>query len=446
MGTAVRLEFDWEEAPGVQDKVLAETWARLSLKIGDLCLSEAIDLRSNSRRTGIYGSLFPLAEWIVEQWWHLLHEPPPCSPVPGGRAAPNFLRSWFQRHNLLAARDGGALPDLTIIRDGDDIAIQWEADPVSETLSRVRFVGQGTFRVQAKEFENAVRDFVNAIIARLQERIPGNEDLERLLEGWNAVRSSNADERKLCESLAVMGVDPYDPDEATDVLVDAVEHSIRNLPDKIRADLLEGSDSESFMTNLKWVEKERSGLGGEVGRAGFPTIDLVAAPSAHQTGYLTAHRVRSELLGLTSDSPIQDLATVFEKHLGWAQGCSKMASGTTCLDGMVGLDAAASAPILVVADTRNPCNERFRLARAAFFPVTKMLGGNARLLTNSATPQQRAARAFAAELLAPAEALKRRVSGRINTQEAEQLAEEFSVSSQVISHQVQNHGLGYVEP
>ena len=55
----------------------------------------------------------------------------------------------------------------------------------------------------------------------------------------------------------------------------------------------------------------------------------------------------------------------------------------------------------------------------------------------------RAARAFAAELLVPAAALARRVSGRLSEQDVENLAAEFSVSPQVIIHQVENHGLGY---
>lgn len=445
MGPTVRFEFEWQEAPGVGDKVLAATWARLSLKVDGLCASEAIDFRSSSRRSGIYGSLFPLAEWLVEQWWQLLHEPSPRSPVPGGRAAPKFLRSWVQRHNFLAARDGGALPDLTISRDGDDILLQWEADPTTGAPSRVRFVGQGRVRVDAAEFEKAVGGFVDAILARLDERASGNEDVDRLLDTWNAIRSADDAERMLCESLAVMGVDPYDPDEASDALIESVERCIRDLPAELRADLLEGSDAESFMANLNWVEKERPSLVAAITDPGFPTVALATAPSAHETGYLAARRVRSELLKIPSDDPLPDLSSALVNRLGWTEGCTrKVASGAERLQGMVGLDAASSAPLLLIADDRGQPAERFRLARAAFFPVTGSLGGNARLLTSCVTRPQRAARAFAAELLAPAAALQRRVSGRIHDQDLEQLADEFAVSPLVISHQVENHGLGYV--
>jgi len=450
MGPSVRFEFEWQEAPGVQDKVLAATWARLSLKVDGLCASEAIALRSNSRRGGIYGSLFPLAEWLVEQWWQLLHEPSPRSPVPGGRAAPRFLRSWIQRHNLLAARDGGALPDLTISRDGDDILLQWEADPTMGATGaprRVRFVGQGSARVDAAEFEKAVGGFVDAILARLDEQASGNEDVDRLLAAWNEIRSADDAERMLCESLAVMGLDPYDPDEASDALIESVDRCIRDLPAELRADLLEGSDAESFMANLNWVEKERPNLIDVITAPRFPTVALATAPSAHETGYLAARRVRSELLEIPSDDPLPDLSSALVTRLGWTEGCTKrVASGAEQLrlQGMVGLDAASSAPLLLIADDRGQRAERFRLARAAFFPVTGSLGENARLLTSCVTRPQRAARAFAAELLAPAAALQRRVSGRIHDQDVEQLADEFAVSPLVISHQVENHGLGYV--
>jgi len=374
-----------------------------------------------------------------------MHEPSPRSPVPSGRAAPPDLRGWVQRHSLLAARDGGALPDLLIARDGADIFLKWEADPAAGVPSRLRFVGQGTARVRAEDFERALGEFVDAVLARLNEQFSENEDVRRLGDAWNVIRPTDGPERKLCESLAVMGVDPYDPDEATDELIQAVERSIRDLPAELRADLLEGSNARSFIGNLDWVERERAGLGGTIANSKFPTIDIATSSTAHEAGYLAARRVRSELLAMSSDDPVPDLASVLVDRLGWAKELTKLAPGNDRLQGMVGLDSASSAPLLVIPNNRGDLSERFRLARAAYFPVTKNLDGSARLVTGSATPPQRAARAFAAELLAPAAALKGRVSGGVREQDVEQWAEEFSVSTLVILHQLENHGLGYVE-
>ncbi len=105
----MKFNFEWQEAPGVQDKILAATWARFSIKVGDNYATEAIDPKSDSRRTGIYGSLFPLAQWIVEE----LVAPPVrarsgFAPYPGDAKWPDDQRPWIRRHNLLVAREGEA--------------------------------------------------------------------------------------------------------------------------------------------------------------------------------------------------------------------------------------------------------------------------------------------------------------------------------------------------
>jgi hypothetical protein len=444
----MKFEFEWEEAPGVRDEVLAATWARLDLKVGDAYASEAINVRSRSRQTSIYGSLFPLAEWLVENWWHLLYEPPPRFPVPGGRPALPAMRGWVQRHNLLVARDGGALPDLTIARDGSDIILQWDADPVTDAGSRLRFVGRGSEWVTAADFEESIQHVVEAVLARVSERLDGKEVVERMIEAWTAIRDADADpaEKALCRSLAILGVDPYDPDEATNALVEVVRRSLADLPEDLHTDLFEGSDPGSLSADLDWIEKSREELLPVVNGGDFPTIE--PAPTSlppHDAGYLAARRVRSEILSLPADEPIPDLLSAFTARLGWAADCTRSAPGQTRLDGLVGLDVADSAPVLVISSARSKPGERFRLARAAYFPVTRNLGRSARLLSGSATPPQRASRAFAAELLAPAAALKKRVFGRLSDHDLEELAQEFFVSSQVITHQIENHGLGYVE-
>ena len=440
----MRFEFEWQEAPGVRDKVLAASWARLSLHADNLCLSEAVDERSDSRRTSLYGSLFPLVEWLVENWWHLLNEPSPRSPVPGGRVAPPLMRSWVQRHNLLAARDGGALPDLTILRDGNEVLVQWEADPVLPTPSRLRFVGQGKLRRSLPEVESALGSFVEAVLARLEERLPDEEEVERVAKAWCAIRTADSAEAALCQALAVMGVDPYDPDEAADRLIEVVERCIRVLPDELRTDLFEGSDPQSLEDDLDWIERERTAFSKDFSGVGVPTVAPVIASSPHELGYLTARRVRSELLNMADDTPLPDLNSALQR-LGWAGRSSRLAAAGIDLDGMVGLDDATSTLVLVTADNRNEHAERFRLARAAFFPVSRALGKKGRLLTRAVTPPQRAARAFAAELLVPSAALENRVSGRLGDREIEDLAAEFAVNPLVIRHQIENHGLGFVD-
>ena len=115
----IRFRMEWQDAPGVRDAVLARTWCRLVIEVEGRLVTRAIDDRSESLRGGIYGSAFPLGRWLVENWWFLLNE---SYRFPARRSSRNLARTpqdraWVQRHSLLAAREGGALPDLALYRD-----------------------------------------------------------------------------------------------------------------------------------------------------------------------------------------------------------------------------------------------------------------------------------------------------------------------------------------
>lgn len=61
------------------------------------------------------------------------------------------------------------------------------------------------------------------------------------------------------------------------------------------------------------------------------------------------------------------------------------------------------------------------------------------LVTASYTDRQKVERAFAAELLAPAEGIEQRLTSEIFVEEnLEELADHFGVSVKVVEHQIQN--------
>src|SRR5438105_1917142 len=121
----LRFKIEWEDDPRVRDRLLGATWGRIEIRAsgaqGEVCLTDCIGLRSRSLRQGVYGSAFPIAQWVVENWWFLLWEAVRADRFGGGRAlaADTALRPWVQRHSFLAARSGFALPDFSLFRDGD---------------------------------------------------------------------------------------------------------------------------------------------------------------------------------------------------------------------------------------------------------------------------------------------------------------------------------------
>src|SRR5206468_396939 len=126
----LQFRIDWEDEPPIRDPLLRASWARLEIRAGDaspeFCLTDCLGEPSHSLRRGVYGSVFPLAEWIVENWWSLLNESLRIDRFWGARSLANddALRPWVQRHSLLAARGGFALPDLTIFQDGCRTAVR----------------------------------------------------------------------------------------------------------------------------------------------------------------------------------------------------------------------------------------------------------------------------------------------------------------------------------
>jgi hypothetical protein len=62
-------------------------------------------------RFGIYVPLFPVAEWMVSNWFFLWDEWRSDAPR--------------DRHNLLTAREGFALPDLTFRPTESHMELTW---------------------------------------------------------------------------------------------------------------------------------------------------------------------------------------------------------------------------------------------------------------------------------------------------------------------------------
>lgn len=88
--------------------------------------------------------------------------------------------------------------------------------------------------------------------------------------------------------------------------------------------------------------------------------------------------------------------------------------------------------------------DRFRLARALFFRPEPEVASPPRLVTRGYTWDQRASRAFAAELLAPACILRNRLGETVTLEELDGLSEEFGVRPNLIEHQIRNHNIACV--
>lgn len=445
----IKFEFELLEAPGVRDPVLAATWARLAVRTrsesGEVVLTRA-ENRNQAVQDGVYVSLFPLAEWIVENWWFLLHEPVRSEHFGGGRQIESRgrLADWVRRHNLLAAREGMSLPDLTLFRDADHIAVLVYPDPVSVLDDYpVRFIAHTDVQLDRNDVIAELHHLIAAVLNRIE--MLNHDDADRLRTNWAAIMSADADEAYLASSAAMMGLDFYDEQELTDDVAEILERELATWHRDLRDDLLESTRVQMLKIDLKWVERSAQQLDIAVhansNRGATEGGRFPRGARAYQVGYDLASQFRDRF-GLP-ESGLGDLDRLLFERLEWsptAHVAVPRPRGSR-LRAVVGTDIHGAVR---VATSGGPVeHDRFALARALFF--VENAGGKttnfARMVTSGFDWDQSASRAFAAELLAPANALRTELDTEFDEEDVDRLADKYNVSSWVIKHQIDNHGL-----
>ena len=128
---------------------------------------------------------------------------------------------WIQRHSMLAARQGGALPDLTIYRDERSVVARWMPDGEDSAHPFLGFTGSGEIQMDPDEVKRGLAELVDQVMDRLE----GLEDTEvgMFREEWAGILGSTEEDREICEWSARLGLDPDDPDELADDQAEAID-------------------------------------------------------------------------------------------------------------------------------------------------------------------------------------------------------------------------------
>ena len=168
------IRFEWEQSPGARVAEHDATWARLEIRAADEPITRVEVTRTESLRTAIYVPLYPLAEWIASNWWPLWEE--------WGTSQSRA------RHCLLAAKEGFALPDLTIAPTETKVRLVWR--PSACLTEGIAFLSAGECVLDKLMVKEQFRALVDAVLERLELR--GAPDL-RLAQYWRTVQDSEGD-------------------------------------------------------------------------------------------------------------------------------------------------------------------------------------------------------------------------------------------------------------
>ena len=432
----LKFEIDWVDAERINGPELSATWASLRICAGDSVITRVLDERAKTVRECVYVPLYPLAEWLVTNWWFLTQE----INNPVKEDDPDFHR----RHALSASREGYAFPDLEVFSAGGWTRLAWKQG--ISPWTKVEFLDQGEIQIDSSEFRDTCVDVVDQVIRRLV-----SFDIEEtfLQEEWTAIQAADKDESEFCEIAAGLGLDPYALDEAGRALVlglaeelsgAVLEEAVAVLdPQTLRegcstiTDAIAGAKSNGLLLEQLGLIKQKVRPDEEAARLHPWTA-----------GYDLARRLRKALE--LDGTPLATMPQL-------AEGIGETPELLDRVTKPIGLHGAALVDGVVAwKDDQSPAfgfrqlgehSRRFHFCRA----LAEVLAspGTDTLLTRANSERQQRNRAFAAEFLAPWSGLQERISGRtVDGDQIDELADEFGVSSRVIEHQVQNHRIARV--
>ena len=238
----------------MRDPVLARTWCALTIRIQGEPVTRVFDRRTKGWRNSVHGSVFPLCNWIVDNLWFLLYEPYRWAVPCGSRdlARNNVDRPWVHRHSLLAAREGGALPDLTVFRDGDAVLLRWLKDGGDASRPFLRFVQEGQAHLAPETVRAGIEKFVDTVLQRASD-LP-HAEVVQLHDDWADLRRLTPDESNLCAWSARLGINAHYDDELPDCEVERLKSAIGRLEGRIADDLLDASAIGTIDSDVNWID------------------------------------------------------------------------------------------------------------------------------------------------------------------------------------------------
>jgi len=428
--TDVRFEIDWTEAVDYGIPEHDKTFANFSIHVGDNCVTEYVAGENGERRIRefIHRPLYPLAEWIAENWWNLLYEA-----FTQGKTS---RKDYSHRHNLRYARSGFALPDLEFQPEGEQVFVNW--NDVNLGHYRTRFIGDGHAYLDFDDFRNTLEDFLDSVKNRLAEfgitQTPFQEE-------WNAICSAGRDERAFCRAAAKLGVYPY---ALTEEQQQAILETSQIVPESLQ-------DSFYGAANLSEVRNQAERLRSYIDRLqeldvdGKGLVDLrrqlgsyEKRPTPHEEGYNFAHLLRTKLEAEDKTfHSLTDLVSAIRLNGHDATESVVSWKSSYLYEALVATNDR-KAPGFAV-NSRYESGQKFALCRGLFEYLTTS-NGEPLLVTKERTSRQKRNRAFAAEFLAPSHLLRDDVSERyVDEEKLEELAGKYGVSTWVIAHQIENH-------
>ena len=430
-----QLEFSLQpESLRVGSAEERASFGRLSVVVNGRTMTEGVALESNELQPGPYVSGYHLAEWFVRNWWRQAYEPSRTNDPD------DTTMEWDFAHWMSTIGEGYVWPNIQLASDGFRVVVGSfpSEDPYAKAF---RYIGVGRSEVIALEcLQNAARKLVEAVLDMLEQRHTRKTELHCQ---WSNLQQDMSKPDVLVKRRieAMLGLDPdeADPTEIRKPLAD-----VKSLGEDAVAELAADASATGSQVfgapDVKRVAK-RVGFDGHVQDVVRPSynspIPRWGTCEAWRVGVASAHAVRrsARLNGQPVDNrTLASMAGTSESVINESDRTSEAIS--FAMD-----DESGSSRI--VMRSKWVTGRRFDLARLiADRLFDNDISDPLLPATQSYTYRQKAQRSFAAELLAPIDAVDDFLGGDRSEDRYDEAAEHFKVSPvAIVSLLANNHRL-----
>lgn len=359
------------------------------------------------------GNLLPPTSQLVQDWWRLFFR----------RDAPSRLLD-------VELEGRGHKGAISLRSSGRHLQLIFRGPEGQGLLLAERYARLSLAQTQQEILENWVLAVVN------QQRVLKTLDSElqsfvsRILDSMR-----NAREAVFCRAAGALGVSPYNLEAAQ---ADCIRELITEIEDEdARLDFASSVLWDELRDGLNWAESE---VRMRMQRNAFPSLDGMREASKQLTEDRVSRpwKIGRELaifarksLGIASDKPVGGMSGLTRLF-----GAESFDTSRSAAPGDVrGFQSLSSDGPVIVVEEESPSSTTFILARAIGDYLA--FGSRSACVANLYTDRQAVGRAFAAEFIAPMEAVGFMVEeGRPSYK----IQRHFGASQETIRRQYENFG------
>ena len=427
MSDELHIAADWR--PGrYDDPAEAATAAEVTVAVGNQSLSSILDPATGATAFGARLPAVVLAQGIARNWWRLLYEPQHVFE----RLVEPDLR-FEARHRLDSFTPGYVFPPIGIWSGGETVMVgMFRADQRFHDKSFLLPSRRSPWSVARGPAQDALGAFIVSVLEQLH---PAMSEYSELKSEWDRILHStlDVDVSDWCTNAGRLGLDPYDGDTPD------LSRLSAGMPGQLFADVCEAGNPRDMNRTCDWVRSTTSRFRSiapiSIKNFGGPPLRDLNGPG--RTNGRDGVTLLRERLKLPLD-PIQALNGIFNGADQKAEyRVAEMGAGE-----VEGIGKRTDRKeIKMAVPARSARQQRFRMCRTAY--LAWRAGSESEFAATPAdTWRQQASRAFAAELLAPAQLISQRYGKTgLNNHAVERLATEWLCPPQTIVHQAKNHGI-----